>query len=165
MALKLVKLDSQTLPDIADAIRAKTGETSLLLPSQMAAEIGSIKTLRMETGTIIPAQGSTALTLPYTGNPKALSVEATEEVEAMITANGVNAMLAVYGMLRTLLIGLPETLKTDIPLIAYMQVSSGTKVRGVVQMGPDGEISAQTNFPWVSGAEYRWTAYDWEDTL
>lgn len=164
MALELVKLDSQTLPGIADAIRAKTGETSLLLPSQMAAEISSIKTWRIETGTIIPAQDSAGLLLPCTENPRALIIEATEEAEAMITANGVNAMLAAYGMLRTLLTGAPATLKTDIPLIAYMQASNGTKVRGVVQVGPDGEIGAQTSFPWASGAEYRWTAYYWEDT-
>lgn len=42
MALELVKLDDQTLPAIANAIRAKTGDTALLLPSQMAAAIESI---------------------------------------------------------------------------------------------------------------------------
>ena len=39
MALELVKLDRETLPAIADAIRGKTGETALLLPSEMAAAI------------------------------------------------------------------------------------------------------------------------------
>lgn len=42
--LELVKLDSATLPGIADAIRAKTGETALLLPSQMAEAIEGIRT-------------------------------------------------------------------------------------------------------------------------
>lgn len=42
--LELVKLDSATLPGIADAIRAKTGETALLLPSQMAEAIEGIQT-------------------------------------------------------------------------------------------------------------------------
>lgn len=42
MALELVKLDSRTLPSIADAIRAKTGETALLLPSQMPNAIAGI---------------------------------------------------------------------------------------------------------------------------
>lgn len=42
MALELVKLDSGTLPAIANAIRAKTGDTALLLPSQMPAAIVSI---------------------------------------------------------------------------------------------------------------------------
>ena len=44
MALELVKLDSETLPGIADAIRAKTGDTALLLPSEMAAAIAGIPT-------------------------------------------------------------------------------------------------------------------------
>ena len=44
MALELVKLDSETLPGIADAIRAKTGGTALLLPSEMKAAIDAIPT-------------------------------------------------------------------------------------------------------------------------
>lgn len=40
--LELVKLDSGTLPAIANAIRAKTGDTALLLPSQMANAIAGI---------------------------------------------------------------------------------------------------------------------------
>lgn len=50
MALELVKLDDQTLPAIANAIRAKTGDTALLLPSQMAAAIAGI-----QTGVTLPA--------------------------------------------------------------------------------------------------------------
>lgn len=42
MALELVKLDSGTLPAIANAIREKTGDTALLLPSQMAGAIAGI---------------------------------------------------------------------------------------------------------------------------
>ena len=42
--LELVKLDSGTLPAIANAIREKTGDTALLLPSQMAEEIKGIQT-------------------------------------------------------------------------------------------------------------------------
>lgn len=44
MALELVKLDSATLPGIADAIRAKSGGTELMLPSEMAAAIEAIPT-------------------------------------------------------------------------------------------------------------------------
>lgn len=42
MAMELVKLDSETLPAIANAIREKTGGTELLLPSQMPNAIASI---------------------------------------------------------------------------------------------------------------------------
>ena len=44
MAMELVKLNSETLPAIANAIRSKTGETALLLPSEMAAAIAGIPT-------------------------------------------------------------------------------------------------------------------------
>ena len=44
MAMELVKLNSETLPAIANAIRAKTGGTALLLPSEMAAAIAGIPT-------------------------------------------------------------------------------------------------------------------------
>lgn len=42
--LELVKLDNMTLPAIADAIRAKTGDTDLMLPSEMPARIQAIET-------------------------------------------------------------------------------------------------------------------------
>lgn len=42
MAMELVKLDNATLPAIANAIRAKTGDTALLLPSQMPNAIAGI---------------------------------------------------------------------------------------------------------------------------
>lgn len=44
MAMELVKLNSETLPAIANAIRSKTGGTALLLPSEMAAAIAGIPT-------------------------------------------------------------------------------------------------------------------------
>ena len=44
MAMELVKLNSETLPAIANAIRAKTGDTALLRPSEMAAAIAGIPT-------------------------------------------------------------------------------------------------------------------------
>ena len=40
--LKLVKLDDQTLPGIAEAIRSRNGETADMLPSAMAAKIRAI---------------------------------------------------------------------------------------------------------------------------
>lgn len=50
MAMELVKLDNATLPAIANAIRAKTGDSGLLLPSQMAEAIAGI-----QTGVTLPA--------------------------------------------------------------------------------------------------------------
>lgn len=44
MPVKIVKINSETLPAIADAIRAKTGSTGSILPSQMAGKIANIHT-------------------------------------------------------------------------------------------------------------------------
>lgn len=44
MPVKIVKINSETLPAIADAIRAKTGSTGSILPSQMAGKIANIPT-------------------------------------------------------------------------------------------------------------------------
>ena len=44
MPVKIVKINSETLPSIADAIRAKTGLTETILPSQMAGKIANIPT-------------------------------------------------------------------------------------------------------------------------
>ena len=49
MALELVQLDSATLPGIADAIREKTGDTVLMLPSEMRPAI-----LAIPTGVALP---------------------------------------------------------------------------------------------------------------
>ena len=44
MPVKIVKINSETFPAIADAIRAKTGITETILPSQMAGKINEIST-------------------------------------------------------------------------------------------------------------------------
>lgn len=69
MALRLVKLDEATLPGIADAIRAKTGGTGLLLPAQMAEAIAGIQQgsgLAIQTITLTTTFRSGSDGTPYT---------------------------------------------------------------------------------------------------
>ena len=66
MALELVKLDNATLPAIAAAIREKTGDTSLLYPSQMADAIGGLRIIRVKSGTVQPAADHNYIDLPET---------------------------------------------------------------------------------------------------
>lgn len=47
MPVKIVKINSETLPAIADAIRTKTGSTGSILPSQMAGKINEISTVKL----------------------------------------------------------------------------------------------------------------------
>ena len=56
MALEFVKLDSTTLPGIADAIREKTGGTALLFPSEMKPAILAIPTGVALPGLTTPAE-------------------------------------------------------------------------------------------------------------
>ena len=61
MALELVKLDSGTLPAIANAIRTKTGDTALLLPSQMPNAIAGIPSVIELPELTTPAEDSDVL--------------------------------------------------------------------------------------------------------
>lgn len=66
MALELIKLNDTTLPFIAAAIRAKTGDTALLHPSQMAEAIGGLRIIRVKSGTVQPAADHNYIDLPET---------------------------------------------------------------------------------------------------
>lgn len=45
------RIDTRTLTDIAEAIRAKTGDAAAMTPTEMAAGIADIRTVRMAAGT------------------------------------------------------------------------------------------------------------------
>lgn len=66
MALELIRLDDTTLPSIAAAIREKTGDTALMLPSQMAEAIGGLRIIRVKSGTVQPAADHNYIDLPET---------------------------------------------------------------------------------------------------
>lgn len=261
MALELVKLDSATLPGIADAIREKTGGTDLMLPSEMKAAIrntlyalpdltapaevghvlagkeyidgngnkktgtlvvadslfaaevylegigvgaavtvessvdgsnkdltlpepnlipeniksgvmiygctGNAKILRVETGTITPAEDTTTLTIPCAANPMAIIVCATDAARADILGGTKNALLEAACMNHAIKVGAigSETQKIYASLSAFNQssgkiiVATGNAIIGdTVTVG----VAVQT-FQWIAGAEYQWTAYYWED--
>ena len=70
MALKLVKLDDATLPDIANAIREKNGETATMLPGDMARKIRAIPGAKPEG----PGEETFTENGDYTVSPTAGSV-------------------------------------------------------------------------------------------
>ena len=260
MALELVKLDSATLPGIADAIRAKTGGTELLLPSQMAAAIGAIptggalpelttpaevghvlagkeyidasgtkkagalvvcdtieevehfgvagtgvslelestadrssmtmtlpepnllaeniksgvrifgvlgaaKTLRVETGTITPAEDTASLELPCTESPKMFVVLATDAAMDSITADNVAAMVSAAGYGKTFPTGTDGSHKDSIIAAVTLHLASGKiSVSGVTcEVSPSVTVGVYSSYRWKAGLEYQWTAYYWED--
>ena len=260
MALELVKLDSTTLPGIADAIRAKTGGTDLMLPSEMAAAIeaiptgselpelttpaevghvvagkeyidgsgdkragtlvvcdtvyevetlphpgtgltvdlessadgssmtmtlpepnlvaenivggssifgvpGTAKTLRVETGTITPAEDSLALELPCTANPNVINVHMTDAAMETILTGSVNAALTAVGTNAEIKSGAANNLKTSFRAIVTVFVGSAAQVlQNTQEITMDAVIlKTSSGYPWKAGCEYQWTAYYWED--
>ena len=66
--LKLVKLDDQTLPGIADAIREKNGETAEMLPRDMPGKIWAIPGPKPEQDKAVEVtENGTTEVLPDTG--------------------------------------------------------------------------------------------------
>ncbi len=261
MALELVKLDSATLPGIADAIRAKTGGTALLLPSEMAAAIagiptggslpaltkpaaesdvlagkeyidgngnkktgtlvvadslfvnevylegigvgaavnvessvdgsskdltlpepnlipenikngvmiygctGNAKILRVETGTITPAEDSLALELPCTANPNVINVHMTDAAMSTILTGSVNAALTAVGTNKEIKSGAANNLKVSFRAIVTIFVGSAAQVAQNTQEITMDAVTLLTSsgYPWKAGCEYQWTAYYWED--
>lgn len=164
MALEIVKLDSRTLPSIADAIRAKTGNTALLLPSQMVGAISSIKTLHIETGTITPAEDTTEMVLPCTNDPKMICIAAAD-AEAVSAARSY-ATLEMVAVTKAYQVGSAQAL-TPKQYAVIIANYKGTWQRGITEISTAGKTIKMVleGYPWAAGAEYVWTAYDWEDTV
>lgn len=257
--LELVKLDSATLPAIANAIREKTGDTALLLPSQMAAAIagitgatlpemtapatdvdvlsgkeyigkagdkhtgtlvvcdtlseverfgengiglhlelessadgsttaiklhepnlmtdnivvgtsifgvpGSAKTLRVETGTITPAEDTASLALPCTASPKMFVLSATDAAMNSITADNVAAMVSAAGYGNTVPTGTDGSYNDSVVAACTMHLDSRKISTGgiICVVSPTVKIGVFSVYRWKAGLEYQWTAYYWED--
>lgn len=257
MALELVKLDSGTLPAIANAIRAKTGDAELLLPSQMAEAImsiqtgvelpdltnpakdadvlagkeyidadgvkrngtlvdkieevetvmgiggisidvestagaaatfdfnepnlqpdniisgvsiynvaGSAKTMRVETGTITPAEDSTILELPCTANPKMFIVSATDAAMESIVSGATNSALTSVGTNTAIKTGSVGSLSAAYTSVITVFTASSAKIQRTTRdadIDPVVSIASADGYPWRAGVEYQWTAYYWGD--
>ena len=260
MAMELVKLDNATLPAIANAIRAKTGDTALLLPSQMPAAIASIpsggdlpklttpaevghvlagkeyidaagnkqtgtmvvsdtiqevetiglpgvgvqvdlestadgssktmtlpepnlvaenivvgssifgvpggaKKIRVETGTITPAEDSASLALPCTANPKMFVVQATDAAMDSIIADHVAAMVSAVGCWKTFPTGTAGAhADKNIAAVTIHMTSGKIGVSGVTcEVSASVTVGVFSTYRWKAGVEYQWTAYYWED--
>ena len=158
--LELVKLDSATLPGIADAIRAKTGETALLLPSQMAGAIGEIKNLRVKTGTITPAEDTVSLTLPepYDG-VKALVVSAVNQTE--LETKGADS---IYSFRAIIAYATNKTTDITGTLIRYTgSVYSAASSAFIADGNGKLYIVGSPGRYFRAGIVYRYYVYYWED--
>ena len=100
MALELIKLNDTTLPAIAAAIRAKTGDTALLYPSQMADAIGGLRIIRVKSGTVQPAADHNYIDLPETKSGACAVVVRAASKDDVIAA-GPGSAYGVKGVILT----------------------------------------------------------------
>ena len=134
-----------------------------MLPSEMAAVIGKINSLRVETGTITPAEDIVRLEPPCTANPKMIVVHLTDaSLETVVREDMVAAM-------RVNLTGVPYELGTDSSVasvfVTNLQYHNTGGKRGgtnvICEINPV-KIAGTNTYKWRAGLEYRWTAYYWE---
>ena len=144
MAMELVKLNSETLPAIANAIRSKTGETALLLPSEMAAAIAGIPTGGSLPALTTPAAEKDVLAgkeyIDGSGNKKAgtLVVCDTVHEEGIVPNPGTGLEVD----LESTADGSGKTLTLPEPNLKSENIRSGVSIFGVA--GSVKEIRTET---------------------
>ena len=125
---------------------------------------GTAKTLRVETGTITPAEDVTSLKLPCTANPNMVIVCLTDAALETVVQDDMVAAMRAHVVGATYAIGSDSnTLNATLAIMQYH--NSGGK-RGTVTsscaMDPV-KIAASSTYQWRAGLAYAWTAYYWED--
>ena len=98
MPLEFVKLNSTTLPSIADAIRSKNGDSELLLPSQMAEAIRGLHVISVKTGTVQTESDHNYINLPEAKSGACAVVVRASNPDDVIAA-GANSVYGVKGVI------------------------------------------------------------------
>lgn len=115
---------------------------------------GSAKTLRVETGTITPAEDSASITIPCTDGAKAVCVEAAADVISAVEGQSekkyVTSVAANFA-------------GVDGAANAAMQVWYLTRyASGALTLQNTDGVALSVSYHFYAGT-YRWTAYYWED--
>ena len=117
---------------------------------------GTAKTLRVETGTITPAENMKSITIPCTGGAKAFVLEATDDVLSVVEGQSLIYAVAFSGnFLRKQ--NIEAAVNTAMTVWYKTQYASG----GITAQNSGG-VTLSLNFNFYPGT-YRWTAYYWED--
>ena len=164
-----VSLDIQSTADGSG--KTMTLRETNLLPENIVAGSsifgvpGTAKKLRVETGTITPAEDSLALELPCTANPNVINVHMTDAAMETILTGSVNAALTAIGTNTEIKSGAANNLKTSFRAIVTVFVGSAAQVLQNTQEITMDAVTLKTSsgYPWKAGCEYQWTAYYWED--
>ena len=126
---------------------------------------GSAKTLRVETGTITPAEDHDTLTVPCTSSPKLVIVKATDVAIDNAIANNIKAAIKAVGTDHLYSIGADDSATQGCYAMLNVHMDTGKfNIYGRnMSVYPTVTISGR-GYPWCAGMEYQWTAYYWEDT-
>ena len=117
---------------------------------------GTAKTLRVETGTITPAEDTKAITIPCTDGAKAFILEATDDVLSAVAGQSLIYAVAFAGnFLRKQ--NIESAVNTAMTVWYKNQYASG----GITAQNSGG-VTLSLNFNFYPGT-YRWAAYYWED--
>ena len=138
---------------------------NIVAGSSIFGILGTAKKLRVETGTITPAEDSLALELPCTANPNVINVHMTDAAMETILTGSVNAALTAIGTNTEIKSGAANNLKTSFRAIVTVFVGSAAQVLQNTQEITMDAVTLKTSsgYPWKAGCEYQWTAYYWED--
>ena len=118
---------------------------------------GSAKTMRVESGTITPAENTKSITIPCTGGAKAFNLEATDDVLIAIEGQSLIYAVAFAGNFMSKH-NIEAAVNTAMTVWYRNQyASSGIKAQNSVG------VTLSSNFNLYPGT-YRWAAYYWEDT-
>ena len=138
---------------------------NIVAGSSIFGILGTAKKLRVETGTITPAEDSLALELPCTANPNVINVHMTDAAMETILTGSVNAALTAVGTNAEIKSGAANNLKSSFRAIVTVFVGSAAQVLQNTQEITMDAVTLKTSsgYPWKAGCEYQWTAYYWED--
>lgn len=118
--------------------------------------LGSAKTMRVETGTITPAEDTKSITIPCTDGAKAFILEATDDAMSAIEGQSLIYAVAFAGnFLRKH--NIEAAVNTAMTVWYKTQYASS----GITAQNSGG-VTLSLNFNFYPGT-YRWAAYYWED--
>lgn len=117
---------------------------------------GSVKEIRVETGTITPAEDTKSITIPCSDGAKAFILEATDDALSAVEGQSLIYAVAFAGNFMP---------KHNIENAANTAMTVWYKTRyanGGISAQNSGGVTLSLDYNFYPGT-YRWTAYYWED--
>ena len=90
MALEVVKIDSETLPGLADAIRTTRMELGEMFPSTMRLKVLGMTNLQVTSGTFSLDSAAQTISIPAVANAEMIVIQPTENGEQVVLQTNAN---------------------------------------------------------------------------